>query len=316
MPHSSQGVLFLFLDGLGLAPAGPDNPLSTVPMPHLARLLAGPLVLETVAALDALPAPVTGNGLVLRAVDACLGVPGLPQSATGQTSLFTGVNAAALLGEHVTAHPTARLREVIAEHSVLKRAAAGGNRVCFANAHSERFWQMIRDGKRRLAASTLTAMAAGLEMPTLEDLAQGRAALWDITHEIASTHLGYELPLVEAAEAGRRLACLAAEFDLLLFESFLPDLAGHRRIEPAWVLGLLDDFLGGLLAHRAPGTTLVLCSDHGNLEDTTTKMHTANPVPLLAVGPGAGRFRRATAITDVAPAILGLLSPGEGEQAP
>jgi len=73
------------------------------------------------------------------------------------------------------------------------------------------------------------------------------------------------------------------------------------------VLGILDDFLGGVLAHRSPGTTLVLCSDHGNLEDTTTKTHTTNPVPLLAIGPGAARFRQATAITDVAPAILGLL---------
>ena len=139
-------MLFLFLDGFGLAPAGPDNPLSSVPMPHLARLLSGPLVLETVAGLAG------DDGLVLRAVDACLGVPGLPQSATGQTSLFTGVNAAALLGEHVTAHPTARLREVIAEHSILKRAVEAGKRAFFANAHSERFWEMVREGKRRLAA--------------------------------------------------------------------------------------------------------------------------------------------------------------------
>lgn len=299
-------MLFVFLDGFGLAPAGPDNPLSSVPMPHLARLLGGPLVLETVAGLG------EQGGLVLRAVDACLGVPGLPQSATGQTSLFTGVNAAALLGEHVTAHPTARLREVIAEHSILKGAVEAGKRTFFANAHSERFWQMIREGNRRLAASTLTAMAAGLEIPTLEDLAQGRAVLWDITHEIASAHMGYEVPLLEPAEAGKRLAHLAAEFDLLLFESFLPDLAGHRRIEPGWVLGLLDAFLGSVLAHRPPRTTLVLCSDHGNLEDTTTKMHTTNPVPLLAVGPGAGHFREAKAITDVAPAILGLLAEGEG----
>jgi 2,3-bisphosphoglycerate-independent phosphoglycerate mutase len=303
-------VLFLFLDGLGLAPAGADNPLSRVPMPHLAGLLGGPLVLETVAA------HLPDDGLVLRAVDACLGVPGLPQSATGQTSLFTGVNAAALLGEHVTAHPTARLREVIAEHSLLKRAADAGKRVFFANAHSERFWEMVREGKRRLAASTLTAMAAGLEIPTLEDLARGRAVLWDITHEIASTHLGYPVPLLAAAEAGTRLARLATEFDLSLFESFLPDLAGHRRIEPAWVLALLDDFLGGVLAHLSPQTTLVLCSDHGNLEEATTKMHTANPVPLLAVGPGAGHFRQARAITDAAPAILALLSQGDGGGAP
>ena len=82
----------------------------------------------------------------LRALDACLGVPGLPQSATGQTALFTGVNAPALVGDHVTAFPTEPLREVIAEHSLLKQAAESGCRVLFANAHSERFWQMIREG--------------------------------------------------------------------------------------------------------------------------------------------------------------------------
>jgi hypothetical protein len=309
VPNKSHGVLFLFLDGLGLAPAGPDNPLSIVPMPRLTDLLGGPLVLETVAGLARRR---QDDGLVLRAVDAGLGVPGLPQSATGQTSLFTGVNAAALLGEHVTAHPTARLREVIAEHSLLKRAAEAGKRVFFANAHSERFWQLIGEGKRRLAASTLTAMAAGVEIPTLDDLAAGRAVLWDITHEIASTHLGYQVPLLAAAEAGTRLARLSAEFDLVLFESFLPDLAGHRRIEAGWVLRLLDDFLGGVLDDRPPQTTLLLCSDHGNVEDATTKMHTANPVPLLAVGPGAGHFREARAITDAAPSILALLSQEDG----
>jgi 2,3-bisphosphoglycerate-independent phosphoglycerate mutase len=233
----------------------------------------------------------------------------LPQSATGQTALFTGVNAPALVGDHVTAFPTASLREVIAEHSLLKRAAETGARVIFANAHSERFWQMIRERKLRLGASTLTALAADVPIPSLSDLVKGKAVLWDITHEIASSHLNYDLPLVPAEEAGARLARLAAEYDLVLYETFLPDLAGHRRIEPAWVLSRLDAFLGAILAHRTPDTTLVVCSDHGNLEDATTKAHTTNPVPLVAVGPAASHFRGATAITDVAPAILSLLKP-------
>lgn len=76
------------------------------------------------------------RGVLLQPLDACLGVPGLPQSATGQTALFTGVNAAAAVGEHVTAHPTAPLRAIIAEHSLLKRAAEGGAQVMMANAHS------------------------------------------------------------------------------------------------------------------------------------------------------------------------------------
>jgi hypothetical protein len=301
-------ILFIFLDGVGLAPRGPDNPLSLVPMPHLWTLLGGPLALDGIGPADGQPLriPLPDN-VLLRALDACLGVPGLPQSATGQTSLFTGINAQAEVGGHVTAHPTTVLREIIAEHSFLKRAAEAGARVIFANAHSERFWQMIRERKLRLGASTLTALAADADIPNLDDLREGRAVLWDITHEIASEHLGYELPTVSAEEAGARLVRLGEDYDLVFYESFLPDLAGHRRIEPEWVLTQLDAFLGAILAHLPPEATLVVCSDHGNIEDTTTKAHTVNPVPLLVVGPAAQRFHEATAITDVAPTILSLL---------
>ena len=302
---AANSILFLFLDGVGLAPVGADNPLSQTPMPALAELLGGPLVLK-----NGSPPAQPGPGVVFRALDACLGVPGLPQSATGQTALFTGLNAPALVGAHVTAHPTAPLREMLAAHSVLKQAAEVGASVLFANAHSQQFWDMVESRKRRLGASTLTALAANAPIPTLDDLTAGRAVLWDITHEIAAQHLGYDLPLVTPQEAGARLARLSAEFDLVLYESFLPDLAGHRRLDPAWVLSRLDAFLGSVLAHRPPRTTLVLSSDHGNIEDASTKQHTANPVPLLAVGPSAGYFRQAQAITDVTPAILAALEAG------
>lgn len=296
-------ILFVFLDGVGLGPAGPANPFSSVPMPHLQSLLGGPLILGTTNGQDA---ALRGDGVLLSALDACLGVPGLPQSATGQTALFTGLNAPELVGDHIAAYPTARLREMITRCSLLKLAADAGNRVLFANAHSERFWQMIEKSRRRLGASTLTAMAAGAPIPAMDDLLAGRAVLWDITHEVAANHLNYDLPLVSPEEAGLRLARLAASHDLVLFETFLTDLAGHRRLEPAWVLTRLDAFLGSVLAHRSPDTTLVVCSDHGNLEDTTTKAHTLNPVPLLVVGPAAGCFGSAKAITDVAPVILSV----------
>jgi hypothetical protein len=301
---SEHKVLFIFIDGIGLALPGPNNPLSFVPMPQIQALLGRPLVLNGMVGQDGV---MPHKQLTFRALDACLGVPGLPQSATGQTALFTGLNAPALVGDHVTAHPTLALREIIAEHSLLKRAAEAGARVIFANAHSERFWEMIEKRRLRLGSSTLTAMAAGAPIPDLGDLLEGRAVLWDITHEVASGHLSYDLPLVPAEEAGRRLARLTEDYDLVLFETFLPDLAGHRRMEPEFVLIRLDTFLGGALAHRRPDTTLVICSDHGNLEDTRSKAHTTNPVPLLAVGPGAGYFDAATAITDVTPAILSLL---------
>lgn len=293
-----MSILFIFLDGVGLAPPGPDNPFSTVPMPRLRQVLGGPLVLNG-AGRDAMRS--------CRALDACLGVPGLPQSATGQTALFTGLNAPALVGDHVTAHPTSQLRAIIAEHSFLKSAAEAGASVLFANAHSARFWQLVEQRKLRLGCSTLTALAAGARIPDLDDLWAGRAVLWDITHEVAAQHLDYDLPIVPPEEAGRRLARLADDYDLVLYESFLTDLAGHRRVEAEWVLPRLDAFLGSVLDHRSPETTLVLSSDHGNLEDVSTKAHTANPVPLLVVGPAAEHFQEATAITDVTPAVLAAL---------
>jgi len=60
------------------------------------------------------------------------------------------------------------------------------------------------------------------------------------------------------------------------------------------------------------GDTLVLLtSDHGNLEDLSTRSHTRNPVPLMAWGPGAENvLAGAEAITDVVPTILRTLGAG------
>ena len=76
------------------------------------------------------------------------------------------------MGDHVSAFPTAALRQLLAEHSFLKQAADAGASVIFANAHSERFWEMIEKRKLRLGASTLTALAAGAAIPDLADLVE------------------------------------------------------------------------------------------------------------------------------------------------
>ena len=75
--------------------------------------------------------------------------------------------------------------------------------------------------------------------------------------------------------------------------------------------------MGGLLAALSetdsggPGVTVVLTSDHGNLEDGTHTLHTRNPVPLLAVGPAAGRFADLERLDQVAGRILQVLGvPG------
>ena len=65
-----------------------------------------------------------------------------------------------------------------------------------------------------------------------------------------------------------------------------------------------------------PQVLLVLCSDHGNIEDLSTHTHTRNPVPLVALGPGADEVLQAAEdIADVTPAILRLHADPEFQAA-
>jgi len=294
-----SSVVFVFLDGLGLTPAGEHNPLTRAEMPFVRSIVGGPLVLENQG---------EGKGFLLKALDACLGVEGLPQSATGQTALFTGVNAPALTGSHLHAWPTGQLVEVIKQKNILKRAVELGFRATFANAYTPRYLHLVNAGKWRFSATTWATISAGLAFRSLDDLLAGKAVYWDITNAFIVNHLGIKgVPIIEPEKAGRNLASLAEEYDLVLFESFLLDLAGHRRTEePAEeVLNRIDRFLAGLM--EKPSFTLVICSDHGNVEDETTRLHTCNPVPLLVIGPGVRLFRECRAITDVADAVLKAL---------
>lgn len=301
---ASPSVIFVFLDGLGLGPADESNPLWLAPLPNLRRLLGGPLVAGR---------NVDRPGLLFKPIDALLGVQGLPQSATGQTALFTGINAAQLLGHHLGAYPNAHLTEVINEHNILKRATGRGYRATFANAYTPQYFRLVKERKRRHSATTLSVLAAGLPFRTLEDLERGEAVYWDITNRYLVEHLHLAVPIIEPQTAGRRLARLSRNYDLVLYESFLTDVVGHRqdRDTALEVLDLLDRFFAGLLGEVEPTVTVVMSSDHGNLEEIRVGTHSTNPVPLLAVGPGAASFRRAQAITDVADGIMQVLGSGE-----
>lgn len=292
-------ILFIFVDGLGLAPDGEHNPFSRSSTPFLRKLLGGPFTLERVQERD---------GLVLKALDAQLGVEGIPQSATGQTALFTGVNAPALVNAHLHAWPSGMLVEILKEQNFLKKAKEEGFKVTFANAYTPFYFELVESGKRPHSATSWLTLSADIPFRTLEDLKAGKAVYWDIVHEYIVNYLKIPgIAKIEPEEAGRNLARLMDEYDFALFETFLLDLAGHQKLP--WsveeTLDLFDRFLSGVL--EAPSFTLVLSSDHGNIEDDTTKIHTANPVPLLAVGPKAFFFSRCQAITDVAGAVLEAL---------
>ena len=77
--------------------------------------------------------------------------------------------------------------------------------------------------------------------------------------------------------------------------------------EAVTLIEKLDGFLAGLVPALGE-TTLLVTSDHGNLEDKSTRSHTRNPVPLLAIGPQAAAFAEARSLLDVAPALRRVLA--------
>lgn len=305
-------LLVLFLDGVGLGPDDPaTNPLARTPTPTLHRLLGGPLVLRGV--IDRPGAEL--RGVLLIPTDATLGVPGLPQSATGQTALLCGVNAPALAGRHVTAYPTQELRNLLVRQSFFARARAAGARVALANAYSPEYFDAIASRRLKMAAVSYAAQAAGVRLRTLDDLLEGRAVFHDLTNR-RLRQWGHDLPEVTPRESGRRLAAITAEADLTFFEFFLTDLAAHGRLPLTAddVVGMIDELLAGVL-DRADDLTLLVTSDHGNLEDDRTTGHTTNPVPTLAIGPAREAFRSVRAITDIAAAVLGVVTGRSSDQA-
>ena len=299
-----RSIVLVFVDGLGLGVRESSaNPVAHPDLDLLANFRPAAWTAPPDGGRPAtLPelvrnAPLPFGGIA-RATDASLGVPGLPQSATGQTTIFTGMNASAALGRHLYAYPTVTLQRILMEHSILKRVVGAGRSAIFANAFRPIFFE-LGDAvwKRGMSASTWANKAAGLPFMTIEDIREGRAIYQDITHDSLRARLmprgrgdmlaGIDIPIRDPRDAGAILASIAKEHTFTLFEFFQTDKAGHAqdRDKAERELLKLEHFLRGVLQQMDfDTTTLVVTSDHGNVEDLSTKSHTHNPVPTLVFG--------------------------------
>jgi hypothetical protein len=280
-------TLLIFVDGLGIASPEPKtNLVYSGAAPTLARLMT------------AHAAP----------LDATLGVEGLPQSATGQATLLTGINAAAAAGRHVEGFPTPRLREIIRAENIFRKLLEHGKTATFANAYYVDDTETVR--RSPLQSVTTVATLSGLgAVRDRHALQRDDAVYHDFTRQ-ALRERGYKGPLISSQTAAEHLVRIATGFDFTLFEHFQTDRAGHSGdpgvIRP--VLTLLDRFLAALLplADQA-GILVVITSDHGNIEDVTCG-HTRNPVPLVAAGPKAEEILDGpTSLVDVTPALLRVI---------
>jgi hypothetical protein len=218
---------------------------------------------------------------------------GLPQSATGQTTLFTGVNAAERLGHHLYGYPGPTLRKILLESSVLKRAVEGGYRAAFLNGYRPLFFELGEEiWNRPMSASSWNNRAAGLPFMTVDDIRERRALYHDFTNR-EPIERGIDLPEWAPEEAGQVLAEAAAEHDLAIYEYFLTDRVGHtgEHARARSIAEGLDRFIGSAVAAAdLSEQTIVVTSDHGNIDDMTSRSHTLNPVPALVWGPDAARL--------------------------
>lgn len=297
MPEDSPRFILLFLDGLGLGADQPHNPLAHPDtMPRWQELAGQPLLAG---------ASLSQPHQLLRPIDATLGVPGLPQSATGQTTLYTGHNAPKFRGQHQTGFANGSLRQLIEPYGLFRQVLALGCSATLANLYSPAYFEAIARRRQRYAVCTLLNLTAGLPFRMQYEYERGEAVYWDITGE-AARRRGIAAPPVSPEVAGQRLAALGSRHHVTLFECYLSDYAGHDQDydRAVAVLQRIDRFMAAIVAHLSRNTTLVVVSDHGNVEDLSTKRHTLNSVPLWVVGPQARRFSTVTDLTGVTPAIV------------
>jgi 2,3-bisphosphoglycerate-independent phosphoglycerate mutase len=284
-------MIFVFIDGLGL---GVED--------------------KFINPVYAANAPTIQNILGSRAIptDTSLGVKGLPQSATGQTTIFTGVNAPQVLGRHLSGQPTLTLKKIIIRNNLFKELIRMGFTVTSSNVYREEYLKkMLNPKERRYRPSVTTVMGLSvrLKFRNVQDYIDANGVYHDITGQIIKDS-GYSVPLITPQEAAERLYRISRYNDFTLFEHFMTDIIGHKKDMELAVkeIELLDEFLRELIKLVDPEEDILfITSDHGNIEDISVNTHTMNKVPTVILGklPKKSDIKIGS-LVDIMPAVLSI----------
>ena len=285
--------LLLFLDGVGIGPDHEEaNPFVLARTPYLTNLIGGKL---------------TGTLLERRCqrvlfarLDATLGFDGLPQSATGQTSLIAGINGAEVMSGHYGPWPGPTLKSALDKGTLFSRANCFRGGANLANAYPPSYFKALERRRFRVNVPVYAALASGGKLASINELVDREAVRGDITREALRKTVPNLNPL-SPGEAGNDLAKMSRKHTFTFFDFWMTDRVGHRGSfqEALDIVEKVDKVIGGVLEELGPNTTLIISSDHGNIEEMNTSLHTRNPVPLIVYGPEAERFRNAKTLTDV-----------------
>lgn len=286
-----MSIIFIFIDGLGLGDKNPEsNPIYAAGAKTLIKLLEDPATIPT---------------------DTSMGVKGLPQSATGQTAIFTGVNAAAVLGRHMNGQPTITLKNIINENNLFMELMNRGLKVTNANIYRQEYLDKMMDPKERRYRPSVTSvmtLSAGIRFRDVEDYKLGMGVYHDITGKIVNEY--YATEVITPGEAAQRIYDISRNYDFTLFEHFMTDIIGHTMdMEKAKdEIRMLDTFISKLYELYDPQKDIIIItSDHGNIEDITVKTHTMNKIPTIISGNVPAGFKPSIdSLPDIMPAVLCL----------
>jgi hypothetical protein len=296
-------VLLIFIDGFGLGLSDAAvNPLARYPIAFFQRLYGCPLTKD-------LPKILNKQGCMIP-TDASLGVDGLPQSATGQTAIFTGVNAPKWLGRHVQAFPGPQLQKILYSHGIMKQLSDKGYTVTSANMYTPDYQALVAQRKRRHSATTLTILGAGSSLRSVDEMLQGKAVYQDITNAMLPQMGVTGVPVIEPRIAAQRLVGLGKSHDFVMFEYFQTDRCGHKQ-DWEWaskIVGILDEFLQTIYTEITSEMLVIITSDHGNFEDLSIKTHTLNRVPTILFGSNCvAAAEKINSLTDIAPTVISFI---------
>ena len=132
-------------------------------------------------------------------------------------------------------------------------------------------------------------MYSDVRFNDVDDLIEGNALSAEISNKRWIEKLDYNIPSVKPEQAAESLINISLKNDFTLFEYFHTDHIGHGRIasEKDELLNDLDSFLDHILKNLDHKISLLICSDHGNIEDMSNRGHTLNPALGIAAGRNA-----------------------------
>ena len=258
-----------------------------------------------------------GENWAIYPADTCLRVTGIPQSATGQTTILTGINAAKHIGKHLRGFPNLELRELIKRKNIYQELKKLGFASAFANVYRSESLDVLLEQEKYHSATTAAALSSGLRLRTIKDLLEGTGVFQDITNKILVDEYNLDVPIILPEQAGLRIANISQQYDFVLFEYFQTDVAGHKqdfeRIKE--ILFELDQFIKGIVnAIDLSDTLVILTSDHGNIEDISSKNHTMNKVPTLLITNRRELLNQTvSSIEDIVPLVINTLTIGGKE---